>query len=137
MTSDLAVDDKVGIKQGFTNAGSWGIVRSVHGGGEYHVAIEDDDNNVHTYIRTELRKWRTATPKSPEAASETSSKSTEGQLAPGQLPALRFDYVSLRTLNDSRMFLEVTFNGKPYLVAIEGLTYGTMADYVENNKPGD
>lgn len=137
MSATVIKGDKVGIKQGAVNAGSWGMVRETEDEeGLYLVAIEGDNDRLHRYLRTELRRWRSPNmSKSPETVSETSSKSSEGQLAQGQLPALRFDYTRLRALNGDRMFLEVTFNGKPYLVAIEGLTYGTVADYVANNKP--
>ena len=138
MTADLSVGDKVGIKKDVLNyAGSWGIIRKIQND-EYHVAVTDNDDHVYTYLRTELRKWRT--PKSvgsPETASETPAESGKGQLAIGQLPALKFNFRSVRALNDYRLFIEAEFNGSPYMVVLEGLTYGTMSDYVRNNNPED
>lgn len=149
MTIKVNVEDVVNIQTG-DEKGRWGIVKKI-AGDEYHVATYGG-TDVKVYGRREITKSRKYSnsllppvEEYPEV-SETSSEVSKGvtptkelQLpqdpenssrSPGQLKVITFDLARVRSINDSRTFLEATYKGERVLISIEGLTFGKVADIV-------
>lgn len=135
MPNKIAEGDKVFIKAG-DEKGSWGIVKLISGD-EYHVGVAGEDM-ARTYDRKELTLPRKPVVSDPVAGSDVVQIGKDPEStsrAVGQLDVIKFDMVRVRSINDERTFLEVTYKGTNTLISIEGLTYGTVADYVAKNKP--